>query len=93
MLKEVSSKYTRSKVRKALPKEFEYIIEELLHHRDNDPDKEHYYSQIIKSIIEIGRAKAFIIAISEVIQRLAVDHLHILGDIFDRGSKTGYHHG
>lgn len=87
VLKEVSSKYTRSKVRKALPKEFEYIIEELLHHRDNDPDKEHYYSQIIKSIIEIGRAKAFIIAISEVIQRLAVDHLHILGDIFDRGPR------
>lgn len=87
VLKEVSSKYTRSKVRKALPKEFEYIIEELLHHRDNDPDKEHYYSQVIKSIIEIGRAKAFIIAISEVIQRLAVDHLHILGDIYDRGPR------
>ena len=87
VLKEVSSKYTRSKVRKALPKEFEYIIEELLHHREIDPDKEHYYSQIMKSIIEIGRAKAFIVTISEVIQRLAVDHLHILGDIYDRGPR------
>ncbi len=60
VLREVSSKYTRSKVRKALPNEFEYIIEELLHHRENDPDKDHYYNQIISSIIDIGRAKAFI---------------------------------
>jgi len=85
VLREVSSKYTRSKVRKALPEEFEYIIEELLHHRENDPDKDHYYNQIIKSIISIGRAKYFIIAISEVIQRLSVDHLHLIGDIYDRG--------
>jgi fructose-1,6-bisphosphatase-3 len=68
-----------------LPKEFEYIIEELLHHRDNLKDQDHYYNQIIQTIIQIGRAKAFIIAISEVIQQLAVDHLHIIGDIYDRG--------
>lgn len=85
VLREVSSKYTRSKVRKALPKEFEYIIEELLHHRENSQDKNDYYTQIIQTIIQIGRAKSFIVAISEVIQRLAVDHLHIIGDIFDRG--------
>ena len=87
VLKEVSSKYTRSKVRKALPKEFQYIIEELLYHRDNDPDKAHYYEQIIQSIITVGRSKAFVIAISETIQRLAVDHLHIIGDIYDRGPR------
>lgn len=99
VLREVSSKYTRSKVRKALPEEYEYIIEELLHHRDNLPDKDHYYNQIIKTIIQIGRSKSFIIAISEVIQRLSVDHLHIIGDIYDRGPKPdvivdklmGYH--
>jgi len=85
VLKEVSSKYTRSKVRKALPEEFEYIIEELLHQRDNDADKNHYYNQVISSIIEIQRGNAFIIAISEVIQQLAIDHLHIIGDIYDRG--------
>jgi len=85
ILREVSSKYTRSKVRKALPIEFQYIIEELLHHRENDPDKDVYYRQIIKSILEINRATPFIIAISEVIQHLSVDHLHLIGDIFDRG--------
>ncbi len=85
VLREVSSKYTRSKVRKALPGEFEYIIEELLHQRDKEPDKDHYYNQVISSIIEIGRANPFIIAISEVIQQLAVDHLHLIGDIYDRG--------
>lgn len=85
ILREVSSKYTRSKVRKALPIEFQYIIEELLHHRENDPDKEVYYHQIIKSILQINRATPFIIAISEVIQHLSVDHLHLIGDIFDRG--------
>ncbi len=85
VLREVSSKYTRSKVRKALPGEFEYIIEELLHQRDKDPDKDHYYNQVISSIIEIRRANPFIIAISEVIQQLAVDHLHLIGDIYDRG--------
>lgn len=85
ILREVSSKYTRSKVRKALPIEFQYIIEELLHQRDNDPDKEIYYRQIIRSILDINRATHFIIAISEVIQHLSVDHLHLIGDIFDRG--------
>lgn len=85
VLREVSSKYTRSKVRKSLPEEYEYIIEELLHHQANSPDKDHYYNQIIKTIIQIGRSKSFIIAISEVIQRLSVDHLHLIGDIYDRG--------
>lgn len=81
----VSSKYTRSKVRKALPTEFAYIIEELLHESPSDRNKQAYFDGIIESIIDTGRADAFIIAISDVIQRLAVDQLHILGDIFDRG--------
>lgn len=83
--KVIASKYTRSKVRKALPKDFEYIIDELLHTDNEVVNKEYYYEEIIKSIIETERAEAFIIALSKVIQRLAVDHLHIIGDIFDRG--------
>ncbi|MFL0246598.1 fructose-1,6-bisphosphatase [Candidatus Clostridium stratigraminis] len=81
----VSSKYTRSKVRKALPKDFSYIIEELLHELPDIIDKEEYYSEIIKTIIRIGRADEFIVALSKLIQRLVVDRLHIVGDIFDRG--------
>jgi len=81
----VSSKYTRLKVRKALPKDFAYIIEELLHERPDRMDKEEYYSEIIKTIIRIGRAEEFISAISKLIQRLVIDRLHIVGDIFDRG--------
>lgn len=82
----VSTKYTRSKVRKAMPKDFAYILEELIHENENRLNKAEYYHRIIDSIIELDRAKAFIIAISEVIQRLAVDRLHILGDIYDRGA-------
>ncbi len=81
----VSSKYTRSKVRKALPSEFAYIIEELLHESPSDDNKTAYFNCIVNSIVQTGRADAFIIAICDVIQRLAVDKLHILGDIFDRG--------
>jgi len=81
----VSSKYTRLKVRKALPKDFAYIIEELLHERPDRVDKEEYYSEIIKTIIRIGRADEFISAVSKLIQRLVIDRLHIVGDIFDRG--------
>lgn len=81
----VSSKYTRSKVRKALPKEFAYIIEELLHEEHADLDKQEYYSRIIETIISTGQADAFIVAISKVIQKLSIDWLHILGDVYDRG--------
>lgn len=81
----VSSKYTRSKVRKALPKDFAYIIEELLHEEPSRVDKHEYYEQIIETIIKIDRAEEFIIAISKLIQRLVVDRLHVIGDIFDRG--------
>ena len=84
--KVISSKYTRSKVRKALPKDFAYIIEELLHLKNTQLNKEDYYNNIINTIIEIGRADDFIIQISYLIQRLAVDKLHIVGDIFDRGN-------
>ena len=77
-------KYTRMKVRKALPKEFAYIIEELMH-KGPEEDKEEYYSEIINTIIRIGRADEFIIAMAKLIQRLVIDRLHIVGDIFDRG--------
>ena len=86
--REVSSKYTRSKVRKAMPKGFDYIIDELLHLQGCGPDKETYYNQIINSIVELGRADEFIVAISNLIKRMAIDHLHILGDIFDRGPNA-----
>ena len=81
----IGSKYSRSKVRKAIPKEYQYIIDELLHSNQNSYDKDIYYDKIIDSIIALGRADAFIIAISNLIQQLAVDHLHIIGDIYDRG--------
>ena len=82
----VSSKYTRSKVRKALPKGFDYIIDELIHLQGESSDKDKYYKQIINSIIELKRADDFLVAISNLIKRMAIDHLHIIGDIFDRGS-------
>ena len=80
-----ASKYTRSKVRKALPAEFAYVIEELITEKPDVLDKESYYNAIINTIIRINRAEEFIIALSELIQRLVVDHLHIVGDIYDRG--------
>ena len=89
MTKRVSSKYTRSKVRKALPKDFSYVIEELITEKEEIQDKELYYNEIIHTIIRIGRAPECIIALCELIQRLVIDHLHIVGDIYDRG--TGPH--
>lgn len=83
--KHVSSKYTRSKVRKALPEDFAYIIEELITEKAEVQDKEAYYNEIVHTIIRIGRAPDFIVALSKLIQRLVVDHLHIVGDIYDRG--------
>ena len=98
--RDVSSKYTRSKVRKSLPSDFSYIIQELLHERTDDTDKAAYVNVIVDTIISTGRADDFIIAISHFIQRLAIDQLHILGDIYDRGPGAhkimdlldGYHH-
>jgi fructose-1,6-bisphosphatase-3 len=81
----VSSKYTRSKVRKSLPEEFSYIIQELLHESTIDPNKHAYINVIISTIISTGRADDFIIAMCNLIQRLTIDSLHIVGDIFDRG--------
>ncbi|WP_455627826.1 fructose-1,6-bisphosphatase [Parabacteroides chinchillae] len=81
----VSSKYTRSKVRKALPREFSYIIQELLHESSMEPNKSAYIDKIISTIISTGRANDFIIAMCNLIQRLTIDLLHIVGDIYDRG--------
>ena len=85
VLEAVSSKYTRSKVRKALPEEYSYIIQELLHESSSQPDKQKYIFAILNSIISTGCADHFIIAISNVIQRLTIDSLHVIGDIYDRG--------
>ena len=84
----VSSKYTRSKVRKALPKDYAYIIDELLHTHYDETDKRDYYENIISTIIDLGQADRFIEAVSAVIKRMAVDHMHIVGDIFDRGPRA-----
>ena len=83
--REVSAKYTRSRVRKALPKEYAYVIEELLHESRNDESKQAYWDAILQGIVETGQSDSFIIAICYVIQQLSVDQLHILGDVFDRG--------
>lgn len=85
--REISSKYTRSKIRKELPADFGYIIEELLHDSDSSykNEKSRYYNVIIQSIIDTQRADDFIVALSKLIQRLATNRLHLLGDIFDRG--------
>lgn len=83
--RDVSSKYTRSKVRKSLPPDFAYIIEELLHERTEDNNKTAYVNVIVDTIITTGRADDFICALCFVIQRLSIDQLHLLGDIFDRG--------
>ncbi len=84
----VTSKYTRSNVRKALPPDFAYIIEELITEKYEVQDKEAYYEAIVNTIIRIGRAKEFITALSKLIQRLVISHLHILGDIYDRGPSA-----
>ena len=84
VLKEISSKYTRSKVRKALPQDYAYVMDELIN-MSEDSSKESYYENILSSIIELGEGDNFVVALCQVIQRLAIDHLHIVGDIFDRG--------
>lgn len=86
--REVSSKYTRSKVRRAMPKGFDYIIDELLHSGGDSNDKERYYKQIIRSIIDLDSADDFIVVISDLIKRMAIDHLHVIGDIYDRGANA-----
>lgn len=85
LCKTLSSKYTRSKVREALPVDYAFVIEELITEKPEILDKEAYYETIIDTIIQIDRAESFIAALSKLIQRLAVEHLHILGDIYDRG--------
>ena len=83
----VSSKHTRDHVRRCLPQNCGYILDELLHAHFEDHDKDQYYGEIIESIIRYDRADAYIIRFCEVIKRLAVDRLHIVGDLFDRGPR------
>lgn len=87
LLRYASSKYTRSKVRKFLPEDFRYIIEELLHPDSTSPHKGEYYKSIVDNIVEIDRARVFIIEVSKAIQKLVIDRLHIVGDIYDRGPR------
>lgn len=92
LAKLLSSKYTRSKVRKAMPSEYSYILDELLHAQpDEDNNQLVYHSKIIDTLLRLEEGDDFIIALSSLIKRLAVDHLHIVGDIFDRGEPTGRH--
>ena len=83
--KSVSTKYTRSRVRNRLPQYMDYSMDELLH-ADDDANRANYYTQIINSVVECGVAEQYIIQLTEAISRLAVDKLHIIGDIFDRGA-------
>ncbi len=85
MLRRVSSKYTRSKIRKTMPDDFAYVIEELITEKEEVKDKAAYYNEILQTVIRIGAAEALIISLCEMIQCLVIDHLHIIGDIFDRG--------
>ena len=87
--KSVSTKYTRSKVRKRLPQDSAYILDELLH-ADDEANRAHYYSEIINSMVEFDAAETLILQLSDTISRLAVDRLHIIGDIFDRGPHPDY---
>lgn len=82
-----SSKYTRSKLRKALPNQFVYIIEELLYKTDEFTNKEQYYTKIVQQIISLGQADKLIVGLAYTTQRLVVDHLHVVGDIYDRGPE------
>ena len=84
----VSARYSRSKVRKALPPDYAYILEELLHTHSDEIDKRDYFENIIRTIIDIGQAPDFIAALCSLIKRMAVDHLHLVGDIFDRGPRA-----
>lgn len=94
-----SSKYTRSKLRKALPNQFVYIIEELIYKKNDSTNKDDYYSKIVQQIISLGQAEKLIIGLAYTTQRLVVDHLHVVGDIYDRGPEPdkiietliGYH--
>ena len=81
----VSSKYSRTKLRKVLPEDYGYVIEELITEKQEVLNKEAYYESIVNTIVELGQTESFIVALSKLIQRLVIDHLHILGDIYDRG--------
>ncbi|MGP4068469.1 fructose-1,6-bisphosphatase [Halobacillus sp. B29] len=82
-----SSKYTRSKLRKALPSQFAYVIEELLYKTDEFTNKEQYYSKILQQIISLGQSDKLIIGLAYTTQQLVVDHLHVVGDVYDRGPE------
>ncbi|WP_144552503.1 fructose-1,6-bisphosphatase [Bacillus sp. X1(2014)] len=87
LISHASSKYTRSKLRKALPSQFVFIIEELLYKTYQSTNKEQYYTEIVQQIISLGQADKLITGLAYTTQRLVVDHLHVVGDIYDRGPE------
>ena len=88
LARSVASKYTRAKVRDALPEEFQYVIDELLHTSGEEHNKQEYYRHIMSTIIDIGQGEAFVEALCGLIKRMAVDCLHVVGDIYDRGPRA-----
>ena len=88
LARSVASKYTRAKVREALPADYQYIIDELLHTSGEEHDKQEYYRNIMDTVIEVGQSEAFIVALCNLIKRMAVDRLHVVGDIYDRGNHA-----
>jgi fructose-1,6-bisphosphatase III len=87
LISHASSKYTRSKLRKALPSQFVFVIEELLYKTNQSENKEQYYKEIVEQIISLGQADKLITGLAYTTQRLVVDHLHVVGDIYDRGPE------
>lgn len=87
LISHASFKYTRSKLRKALPSQFVFIIEELLYKTNQSTNKEQYYTEIVQQIISLGQADKLITGLAYTTQRLVVDHLHVVGDIYDRGPE------
>lgn len=86
--RDVSAKYTRSRVHKAMDSNYAYIMDELLQTDDSDPDKRRYFRALIASLVKSGSSDALIIALCHLIQQMIIDHLHIIGDIFDRGPRA-----
>lgn len=88
LAKLLSSKYTRARVRSAMPQEFAFVIDELMHaQRDEDGNQQVYHEKILETLIDIDSGDAFICALAELIKNLAVEHLHVVGDVYDRGPR------
>ncbi len=90
LARSVNTKYTRSKVRKMMPDAYSYILEELLYEVEGDDKRKRYHEEIVETIISLGEAESFIIIVVDLIRKLAIGTLHIIGDVFDRGPRADY---